>query len=63
LTVIDRSRDQLDRLARRAPEPVSTGSRAASRALGAVAGLVEHIPPFPRGEDPSTHTPRTHVER
>ena len=59
LTVLDRSRDQLDRLARRAPAPVSTGSRAASRALGTVAGLVERLPPFTRGEDPSTHTPRT----
>ena len=63
LTVLDRSRDQLDRLARRAPEPVATGSTLASQALGAVAGAVEHLPPFPRGEDASTHTPRTDVER
>jgi hemerythrin superfamily protein len=63
LTVLDRSRDQLDRLARRAPEPVAKGSRIASQGLGRVAGLVEHLPPFPRGEDPSTHTPRTDVER
>ena len=63
LTVLDRSRDNLDRLARRAPEPVAAGSRAVSRALGTVAGLVEQLPPFTRGEDPSTHTPRTDVER
>jgi hemerythrin superfamily protein len=59
LTVLDRSRDQLDRLARRAPEPAAAGSRAASRLLGTVAGLVERLPPLTRGEDPSTHTPRT----
>jgi hemerythrin superfamily protein len=63
LTVLDRSRDGLDRLARSAPGPLATGSRVVSRALGTVAGLVEHLPPFPRGEDPSTHTPRTDVER
>jgi hemerythrin superfamily protein len=63
LTVLDRSRDGLDRLARRLPEPAAKGSRVASQALGTVAGMVEHIPPFPRGEDPSTHTPRTDVER
>jgi hemerythrin superfamily protein len=59
LTVLDRSRDTLDRLARRAPRAARAGSSAASRALGVVAGAVEHLPPFPRGEDPSTHTPRT----
>ena len=63
LSVLDRSRDNLDRLARRAPEPVAGGSRAASRALATVAGLVESLPPFTRGEDPSTHTPRTDAER
>ncbi|CAA9474159.1 MAG: hypothetical protein AVDCRST_MAG85-172, partial [uncultured Solirubrobacteraceae bacterium] len=62
LTVLDRSRDNLDRLARRAPQPLATASTVASRALGAVAGAVEHLPPFPRGEHPSTHTPRTDVE-
>lgn len=63
LTVLDRSRDTLDRLARRAPAPVASASSAASDALGTVAGLVERLPPFTHGEDPSTHTPRTDVER
>ncbi len=63
LTVLDRSRDGLDRLARRAPGRVGAASSALSAALGRVAGLVEHLPPFPRGEDPSTHAPRTGVER
>ncbi len=63
LTVLDRSRDALDRLARRAPEPVARASRTASGALAAVAGAVERLPPLTRGEHPSTHTPRTDVER
>jgi len=63
LTVLDRSRDNLDRFARAVPGPVSTGPRLVSRALSAVAGAVEHLPPFPRGEHPSTHTPRTDAER
>ena len=63
LTVLDRSRDALDRLARRAPAPVAMAGSAISQALGTVAGMVEHLPPFPRGEDPTTHTPRTDVER
>jgi hemerythrin superfamily protein len=63
LTVLDRSRDALDRVARSVPEPIAGGSRAVSGALGTVAGLVERLPPFTKGEDPSTHTPRTDVER
>jgi hemerythrin superfamily protein len=63
LSLIDRSRDNLDRVARRAPEPLATGSRMASRGLAAVAGVVEHIPPLTKGEDPSTHSGRTEVER
>jgi hypothetical protein len=59
LTVLDRSRDALDRLGRRAPAPASTAAGAVSQALGALAGAVERLPPLRRGEDPSTHTPRT----
>lgn len=62
LTVLDHSRDGLDRLARRAPAPLAAGSRVASQALGHVAGLVEHVPPFPFGERPATRTPRTPQE-
>jgi hemerythrin superfamily protein len=58
LTVIDRTRDGLDGIARRVPEPAAGFSRAASRALAVVAGAVEHLPPLQRGEDPSTHSRR-----
>jgi hypothetical protein len=63
LAAVDRSRDGLDRVARSAPTPVSAASRGASRALGALAGSIEHLPPFRHGEDPSTHSGRTDVER
>ena len=60
LTVLDRSRDHLDRWGRgRGGVP----SRMASRALARVAGAVEHVPPLTRGERPSTHSGRTDVER
>ena len=62
LTVLDRTRDGLDELARRAPGPAAAGARALSRALAAVAGAVEHLPPMRRGEDPSTHSGRTELE-
>jgi hypothetical protein len=62
LTVLDRCRDALDRVARRAPAPVATAGSAASQALGMVAGVVERLPPFLHGEDPSTHTPHTGAE-
>jgi hemerythrin superfamily protein len=56
LTVLDRSRDHLDRLTRHGPRPVSRPAMAVSRALATVAGWVEHLPPLTRGEDPSTRT-------
>lgn len=59
LTVIDRLRDRLDRLERRAN---GVGGRAAvglSAALARVAGVIEHFPPLTRGEDASTHRRRT----
>lgn len=58
LTVLDRTRDQLDWAARR------TGGRArdlltvASAGLARAAGAIEHVPPLTRGEDPSTRSPR-----
>jgi hemerythrin superfamily protein len=60
LTVLDRSRDHLDRWGR---GRIGAPSRAASQLLARVAGAAEHIPPFPRGERPSTHSGRTEVER
>jgi hemerythrin superfamily protein len=54
LTAIDRTRDNLDDAARRAPEPIATGARVMSRALAALAGVVEKVPPLPFGEHPST---------
>jgi hemerythrin superfamily protein len=63
LSAIDRTRDNLDGLARRGPEPLATAGRLTSRALAVVAGAVEHIPPLTRGEDPSTHSGRTEQER
>ncbi len=60
LTVLDRSRDHLDRWGRGRG---GAASRAASQLLARVAGAVEHIPPLTRGERPSTHSGRTEVER
>lgn len=63
LSAIDRTRDALERLDRAAPGPVGSGSRAVSNALAAVAGAIEHLPGVRHGEDPSTHSGRTSVER
>jgi hypothetical protein len=54
LTLLDRSRDGLDRATRRGPAPVAAAGRLASRALAGTAGLVEQLPPLRSGEDPST---------
>ena len=57
LSLLDRSRDALDRASRAAP--VLAGPlRAASGALALAAGAVEHLPPLRRGEQPSTTTDR-----
>ena len=63
LSALDRTRDVLDTTARRSPPPLASVNRAASRLLAAVAGVVEHTPPFRRGEDRSTHSGRTEHER
>ena len=60
LTVLDRSRDRLDRLAR-GSSALAGPSAAASRALAVLAGALEHLPPLGTGERDSTHTPRTHA--
>jgi hypothetical protein len=57
LTLLDRSRDALDRAARAAPA-LAGPLRAASGALALAAGAVEHLPPLRRGEQPSTTTDR-----
>ncbi len=59
LTVLDRSRDRIDRLARSRPGRVAAGSRTLSLGLARVAGAVEHLPVLRRGEDPSTRAGRT----
>ncbi|MBF6207144.1 hemerythrin domain-containing protein [Streptomyces gardneri] len=56
LAPLDRSRDRLDQVARRAPRRWASGCAHASRALAVVAGVVEHLPPLRRGEHPSTRT-------
>lgn len=55
LTVLDRSRDALDAVARRAPEDVAGRLASASQSLARAAGRVEHVGVLQRGEDPSTH--------
>ncbi|MCQ4122355.1 hemerythrin domain-containing protein [Rhodococcus tibetensis] len=56
LTGLDRSRDRLDHVSRRAPSPLAAGCRRTSQALATVAGAIEHLPPLRSGEDPSTRT-------
>lgn len=55
LTLLDRSRDNLDRLARRTGIGAAAGLSAQ---LARIAGAVEHMPPLTRGEDPSTSSGR-----
>jgi hypothetical protein len=62
LTAIDRSRDFLDRRARGHSGPLSSVARQGSRSLADLAGAIEHLPPYRRGEDPSTHSGRTSLE-
>lgn len=49
LAAIDRTRDLLDRSARRLPA-LSAPLTGTSRALAVLAGAVEHLPPIPYGE-------------
>jgi hypothetical protein len=60
LTVIDRGRDRLDKLARSGDPRVAATSRRASGMLARAAGVIEHVPPMTRGEDPSTSTANRH---
>lgn len=54
LTVIDRTRDRLDRAARSTAAPAGRRLSGASRGLGRVADAVERLAPLQRGEHAST---------
>jgi Hemerythrin HHE cation binding domain len=54
LSVLDRTRDHLDQLARLAPSPVAPVLRRSSHAVAGVAGRVEHLPVVRRGERADT---------
>jgi hemerythrin superfamily protein len=58
LTLIDRSRDALDRLARRAPDRAARLAVGASAGLRALADAVERLAPLRHGEDASTRSGR-----
>ena len=62
LSALDRTRDFLDERALDGPGPLASGARRASSALAALAGAIEHLPPFRAGEDPSTRPGRTNLE-
>jgi len=55
LTLLDRSRDALDAVARKAPGSVAPHLVTASRVLARGAGRVERLGVLQRGEDPTTH--------
>jgi hemerythrin superfamily protein len=54
LTVLDRSRDLVDAVVRRAPAPVAPVGELVSRGLAGLAALVERTPPARRGDRPPT---------
>lgn len=58
LSLLDRSRDRLDRFARRTTGRTSSISRATSLVLAGLAGKVERLRPLQQGEDPSTRPGR-----
>jgi hypothetical protein len=58
LSLLDRSRDALDRSARRSGG-LAAGIQATSRALAGIAGAVERIPVLRQGQHPSTRAGRT----
>jgi hemerythrin superfamily protein len=55
LSAIDRTRDLVDRAARRSGPQAGQRLRATSAALARAAGAVEQLPPMRRGEHPRTH--------
>lgn len=58
LTVIDRLRDRIDRIARSSDGAPAAVATRISAGLANAAGLIEHVPPLTRGEHPSTRTTR-----
>jgi hemerythrin superfamily protein len=54
LSAIDRTRDLVDSVVRRAPAQVAPAGEALGRGLAALAGLVERTPPARRGDRPPT---------
>jgi hemerythrin superfamily protein len=54
LSVIDRSRDVVDAVVRRAPAGLAPVGEVVSRGLAGLAGLVERTPPARRGDRPPT---------
>jgi hypothetical protein len=58
LTVVDRLRDRLDRIARRSGGAPGAVASRLSAGLAGAAGLIEHVPPLTRGEHPSTRATR-----
>ena len=56
LSLLDRSRDALDRVARARDGRPGRAAGTVSGGLARLAGRVEQLPPMRRGEDPSTRT-------
>jgi hemerythrin superfamily protein len=54
LTVLDRSRDLVDAVVRRAPGALAPAGAVVSRSLAGLAGLVERVPLSRRGDGPPT---------
>ncbi len=54
LSLLDRSRDAVDTVVRRAPARLAPAGEAVSRGLAAVAAVVERTPPARRGDGPPT---------
>ncbi|PWW22586.1 hemerythrin superfamily protein [Geodermatophilus normandii] len=54
LSVLDRSRDVVDSLVRRAPAPLAPAGEALSRGLATAAAVVERTRPARRGDGPPT---------
>ncbi len=63
LSLLDRSRDALDRVARRNDGHARAGAERVSRALAKAAGAIERIPPVRRGERGRTRPGRWTVHR